>query len=144
MEKQHWQVQLDVKDFSGRTALHCAASRGSEAVTKMLLETWMQFGLFQTCMNSMANHSDPFGNVQFFGGCGIEASCLYKKGSSYERGAFNPRLGPRSCTQDHSNFVHYINSPDRYLRTVAWQKKGAPERWKNVRKLNIENQSHEK
>lgn len=42
-----------------------------------------------------------------------------------KKGAFNPRLGPRG-TQDHSNFVHYINSPDRYLRTVAWHKKGEP------------------
>ncbi|CAL1171743.1 unnamed protein product [Cladocopium goreaui] len=49
-------VQLDVKDSTGRTALHCAASRGSQAVTRMLL--------------------------------------------------------------DHSNFVRYINSPDRYLRTA--------------------------
>lgn len=50
------EVQLDVKDSNGRTALHCAASRGSAAITRMLL--------------------------------------------------------------DHSNFVHYINSPDRYLRTA--------------------------
>eukprot|EP00438_Fugacium_kawagutii_P018505 Skav201478 [mRNA] locus=scaffold828:52973:53338:- [translate_table: standard] len=31
-------VQLDVKDSTGRTALHCAASRGSRAVTEMLLD----------------------------------------------------------------------------------------------------------
>lgn len=74
----------------------------------------------------MANPLDPFGNVQgFFGGYRIEGSCLYRTGSSCEKGAFNPRLGPRG-TQDHSNFVHYINSPDRYLRTVAWHKKGEP------------------
>ena len=57
-----------------------------------------------------------------------------------KKGAFNPRLGPRG-TQDHSNFVHYINSPDRYLRTVAWHKKGEPERWKSVRNMNFEKQS---
>ena len=34
------QVQLDVKDSTGRTALHCAASRGSQLVTRMLLDTW--------------------------------------------------------------------------------------------------------
>lgn len=91
---------------------------------------------------SMASHFDPFGNVQgFLGGYGIEASCVYRKGCSCEKGAFNPLLVPRSDTQDHSNFVHYINSPDRYLRTVAWHKKVSPERWKSVRNMTLEKQS---
>lgn len=40
-----FQVQLDVKDSTGRTALHCAASRGSQAVTRMLLDAWMHLDI---------------------------------------------------------------------------------------------------
>lgn len=34
-----FQAQLEARDMHGRSALHCAASRGSVAIAKMLLET---------------------------------------------------------------------------------------------------------
>ncbi|CAE7566614.1 invs-b [Symbiodinium sp. CCMP2592] len=80
LEKEK-KAELDAKDQHGRTALHCAASRGSEAIAKMFeqLDPTLQTGACDVL------HADP---------------------------------AKDEMSQDHSNFVYYIDAPDRYLRSA--------------------------